>query len=101
MEQERHNDEQTRDRKEKPAVSGNQLLFRLLGIGYVLWCVWKILKGYLEEGEGKQPVWLLVAGVVLLGGAVWTLVITYKQWKQMKADREVEPDPEEETPGEE
>ena len=101
MEQERQNEEQTVEQKDKPAASGNQLLFRLLGIGYVLWCVWKILKGYLEEGEGKQPVWLLVAGVVLLGGAVWTLVITYKQWKQMKANREDEQDPDEEEPSEE
>lgn len=69
----------------------NIFLFRLLAVGYILYIVWKTISLYIAGGEDAPKLWMLCLSTVLLGGgAIYLAVISYKSWKQAKAQLQEE-----------
>ena len=61
------------------------VMFRILAIGYVLWMLKDVVKGYFAGGpEAPSGVFVLCSVLILGAGCVWIGVMTYRQWKQMK-----------------
>lgn len=59
------------------------LTFRILAIGIILYILADLLLAYVKGGEGAPPLTLiLVATVILGGGAVFVAVLTWKAWKK-------------------
>ena len=60
---------------------------RALAVGYLLYCLWQIIKMYMEGGEGAPSIWLLLLGILVLGGgAVWIAIMTILKLKELKEE---------------
>ena len=68
-----------------PGNPTTMVMFRILAIGYVLWMLKDVVKGYFAGGpEAPSGVFVLCSVLILGAGCVWIGVMTYRQWKQMK-----------------
>ena len=68
-----------------PANPTNAMFFRVLAVGYVLWIMKDLVKAYLAGGpEAPSLTTLLVACILLGGGCVFVVVMSIRQYKQMK-----------------
>lgn len=77
------------EQEERPVNPNYMVTIRALAVGYLLYLVYDMVRMYLAGGEDAPSLGLLLFSVVLLGGgAVWTGVTTYKQWKRMKQEQE-------------
>ena len=76
------------EEKEQRPVNPTTLFgIRALAVGYMLYCLWQIVKMYMEGGEEAPSIWLLLLGIVVLGGgAVWIAVMTFLKLKQLKEE---------------
>lgn len=84
----KRNEDDTQEQERRPANPSNFVIFRLLAVGYLLWSFWQMVQSYMQEGEEKPSLTLMiVAAVILVGGAVWIAWITWRQWKRMKAEQ--------------
>lgn len=72
------------DTKPTPARSPKgALTFRVLAIGVILYILADLLLAYFKGGEGAPELTLiLIAAVVLGGGAVFLSILTWKAWKK-------------------
>ena len=72
-----------------PVNVNNVMLIRLLAVGYVLYTVYNMIQLYIQGGEDAPSLGLLIGTVVLfVGGSVWIGVLTYKQWKQARQEKQ-------------
>lgn len=73
------------------------LLLRALAVGVVLYWLYEIVVGFFRGGPEAPSVTLLILALVVLGGgAVLIAVLTYRSWKQqMAALQEAEEETEE------
>lgn len=70
----------------RPANPNNMLLIRALAVGYLMYILYQMVTAYITGSEDAPSLGLLIAAIVIfLGGSVWIVVISYKQYKQMKA----------------
>lgn len=75
-----------KEEKEKRPVNPNTLLgVRVLAVGYLIYCLWSIVKMYMEGGEEAPSLWLLILAIVVLGGgAIFIAVATVLALKKLK-----------------
>ena len=74
------------DTNQMPRNPNNQVMFRLLAVGYVAYLCIQMIQLYLEGGADAPSLGLLIGGVALLGGgAIFLAVITYKEYQRNKA----------------
>lgn len=82
------------EEEEVPQRRGNpstMFMFRLLAVGYVLWLLKDLVVMYIEGGEDAPSLLVLIGtAVVFIGGSVWIIIMTVRQYKQMKAEQEAE-----------
>ena len=76
------------EEKETRPVNPTTLLgIRALAVGYLIYCLWQIIKMFIEGGEQAPSIWLLLLAIVVLGGgAVWIAVVTLLKIKQLKEE---------------
>lgn len=76
------------EEKEVRPVNPNTLLgIRALAVGYLIYCLWQIVKMFIEGGEEAPSIWLLLLAIVVLGGgAVWIAVMTILKLKQLREE---------------
>ena len=76
------------EEKEQRPVNPTTLFgIRALAVGYLLYCLWQIIKMYMEGGEGAPSIWLLLLGILVLGGgAVWIAIMTFLKLKELKEE---------------
>ena len=76
------------EEKEERPVNPNALLgIRALAVGYLIYCLWQIVKMYMEGGEEAPSVWLLILAIVVLGGgAIWIAIMTFLKLRQLKEE---------------
>lgn len=82
----RKNEAQTQEQETRPANPTNMVLIRVLAVGYLMYTLYNMITAYIAGGEDAPSLGLLIAAIVIfVGGSVWIGVISYKQYKQMKA----------------
>ena len=76
------------EEKEQRPVNPTTLFgIRALAVGYLLYCLWQIIKMYMEGGAGAPSIWLLLLGILVLGGgAVWIAIMTILKLKELKEE---------------
>ena len=79
-----------KEKEEKPVNINTLLGVRALAVGYCLYCLWQIIKMYMEGGEQAPSIWLLLAAILVLGGgSVWIAVMTVQYvLKKKREDQE-------------
>ena len=74
----------------KTGNANQALLFRLAGMGLVLYWLFGIIKSYFQGGPDAPSLLLVaIATLVMGGGAVIVGIIAFRTWKQAKADAEM------------
>lgn len=75
-----------------PRRTGNHnqaLLFRLAGAGLVLYWLFGIVKSYVEGGtDAPSLILLIIACIVMGGGAALVAFLAFRTWKKAKEDEE-------------
>jgi len=67
------------------------LMLRLLVAGYLLYLLYKVVSGYVAGGaDAPSLLVLLIAIVILGGGAVTIALLSYFAWKKEKASQETQ-----------
>lgn len=63
------------------------LLFRVVGIGAVLYWLLGIIKAYVAGGPDAPSLLLVIVAVILMGGgAIFVAYLTYLSWKKAKEE---------------
>ena len=74
-----------KEKEERPVNPNTLLGVRVLAVGYLIYCLWSIIKMYMEGGEEAPSLWLLILAIAVLGGgAVFIAVVTIQKIKQLK-----------------
>ena len=77
------------DAQENPQPSNPKtaLMFRLFGVGYVLW-MWKdLVKLYIEGGPDAPSLnMVVISGVAFWGIGIWLIIMSFRFYKKMKAE---------------
>ena len=70
-----------------PSNPTTMLLFRVIGVGYVLW-LWKdLVKLYLAGGADAPSLkMVIITGVFFWGIGIWLLIVSFRFYKKMKAE---------------
>ena len=78
---------ETRTDFRKTNDASRAAMFRLVAIGVVLYWLFGIVKAYLEGGPDAPSLTLLLVAIVLMGGGA-ALVgwLTWKNWKKARAE---------------
>lgn len=72
--------------EQAPRNPSNQVMFRVLAIGYVGYLCIQMIKTYIAGGPDAPSLGLLIGGVgILAGGGILLAYLTYKEWKRNKA----------------
>ena len=75
-----------KDKEERPINMTTLIMVRLLAVGYCLYCLWQIIQMYIAGGEEAPSIWLLLLGILVLGGgSVFVAIVTVRKVLQMKA----------------
>ena len=84
------------DEKEKRPVNPTPLLgIRAVAVGYALYCLWQIIKMYIDGGEEAPSIWMLLLAIAVLGGgAVLIAVLTVRKLLQQRAEEKARLDEE-------
>ena len=73
-----------------PGNPTTMIMFRILAIGYVIWILKDLVQAYIAGGEEAPSLPLLLGAIVVLGaGCVVVAIMSYRQWKEMKAAQKV------------
>lgn len=65
------------------------LMIRLAGMGIVLYWYYEIIKMYQQGGEEAPSVpFLIMSGIVMVGGALAIGIMSYQRYKREKAEQE-------------
>lgn len=76
---------QKKEKEERPVNPNTLLGVRVLAVGYLVYCLWSIVKMYMEGGEEAPSLWLLILAIVVLGGgAVFIAVATILALKKLR-----------------
>ena len=74
---------------DKPVNPNNAMLIRMLAVGYLLYTVYNMIQLYIKGGEDAPSLGLLLVTVALfVGGSVWIIILSVKQWNQMNQARQ-------------
>ena len=75
------------EEKEQRPVNPTTLFgIRALAVGYLLYCLWQIIQMYIAGGEEAPSIWLLLLGILVLGGgSVFVAIVTVRKVLQLKA----------------
>ena len=69
-----------------PGNPTTMVMFRLLAIGYVIWILKDLVQAYIAGGPEAPSLALLLGAIGVLGtGCVVLGIMSYQQWKRMKA----------------
>ena len=69
----------------------NVLTIRIMGVLFVLYMLAQIVQGYIAGGEDAPSLGLLLLAIVVLGGgAVFIGILGWKEWKRDKAEEAAE-----------
>ena len=86
-------DENKKDVRTDFRKTGNAnqgLTFRLIAAGLVLYWLFGIIKAYFAGGpEAPSLLLVIIATIVLGGGAAGVAILAIKTWKKQKADAEM------------
>ena len=75
-----------KDKEERPINMTTLIMVRLLAVGYCLYCLWQIIQMYIAGGEEAPSIWLLLLGILVLGGgSVFVAIVTVRKVLQLKA----------------
>ena len=75
-----------KEKEERPVNVTTMVAVRLLAVGYCLYCLWQIVRMYIAGGEGAPSIWLLLLGIVVLGGgSVFVAIATVRSVIRMRA----------------
>ena len=75
-----------KDKEERPINMTTLIMVRLLAVGYCLYCLWQIIQMYIAGGEEAPSIWMLLLGILVLGGgSVFVAIVTVRKVLQMKA----------------
>ena len=75
-----------KEKEERPVNVTTMVAVRLLAVGYCLYCLWQIVRMYIAGGEGAPSIWLLLLGIVVLGGgSVFVAIATVRSAIRMRA----------------
>ena len=75
-----------KEKEERPINMTTLIMVRLLAVGYCLYCLWQIIQMYIAGGEEAPSIWLLLLGILVLGGgSVFVAIVTVRKVLQMKA----------------
>ena len=86
-----------KNKEEKPVNRTTLVAVRLLAVGYCLYCLWQIIRMYMEGGEGAPSIWLLLLGIAVLGGgSVFVAISTIRQVLRLRKQEQEELDAEDE-----
>lgn len=86
-----------KEKEERPINVTTLVAVRLLAVGYCLYCLWEIIKMYMAGGEDAPSIWLLLLGILVLGGgSVWVAIMTVRKVLQLRAAHRAELDAEDE-----
>ena len=88
----------TKKEKEQKPINPTTLFgVRVLAVGYLIYSLWQIIKMYIEGGPEAPSLWLLILAIVVLGGgAVWIAIMTILKLKQLKEEERARLDAEDE-----
>lgn len=71
----------------QPRSVNNKLMIRLLAAGYVLYMLYQVVMSYIEGGSEAPSLFLLLLSIVLLGGgSVWILLVSWKEYKNYQQE---------------
>lgn len=86
MEQE-HNQQETRTDFRKTGDANRQMIFRIAAVCLILYWLVDIVKAYFQGGADAPSLTLLIVAIVVMGGGALVVgIITWRTWKQAKAD---------------
>ena len=75
-----------KEKEERPINMTTLIMVRLLAVGYCLYCLWQIIQMYIAGGEEAPSIWLLLLGILVLGGgSVFVAIVTVRKVLQLKA----------------
>ena len=93
--EDRHEPETGKETRQVRSAKG-ALMFRVLGIGVVLYWLYGLISAYCKGGPDAPSLTVLLAGIVLLGGgAILVSILTWKAWKIEQASVTKEDDTDE------
>lgn len=79
------NDSAEEETNQAPRNPSNQVMFRVLAVGYVAYLCIQMIQIYLEGGPEAPSLGMLILGIAVLGGgAAFLAYISYKEWKRNK-----------------
>ena len=79
--EDRHEPESGKEVRQVRSAKG-ALMFRVLGIGVVLYWLYGLVSAYFKGGPDAPSLTVLLVGIVLLGGgAIVVSILTWKAWK--------------------
>lgn len=86
-----------KEKEERPVNPTTLLGVRALAVGYLIYSLWQIIKMYMEGGEEAPSIWMLLLAIVVLGGgAVWIAIVTIKKVLELRAAERARLDAEDE-----
>ena len=75
-----------KEKEERPINMTTLIMVRLLAVGYCLYCLWQIIQMYIAGREEAPSIWLLLLGILVLGGgSVFVAIVTVRKVLQLKA----------------
>ena len=79
------------EQEKRPVNPTNMVLIRLLAVGYLMYCLYQMANAYFTGSEDAPQLWLLLlATVVFVAGAVWVVIVTYRQFKRLKEEQQAQ-----------